>query len=70
MSLRTSFFVCLFVIVCCVLVFWVLRPDVSGEPETECRPAERVCERAKPRPCQPRLCPNAETRETHRENKA
>ena len=55
MSLRTSFFV--FVIVCCVVVFWGLRTDVSGEPVTECRPAARVCEKSKPRPCQPSVCP-------------
>lgn len=70
MSLRTSFFVCLFVIVCCVLGFWVLRPDVSGDPVTECRPAARVCEKPKPRACQPSVCPNAETRETPPEQKA
>ena len=69
MSLRTSFFVCLFVIVC-VVVLWMLRTDVNGEPVTECRPAERVCEKSKPRACQPSVCPNAETGERHRENEA
>ena len=61
MSLRPSFFVFLFVIVC-VVVFWGRRTDVSGAPVTECRPAERVCERAKPRACQPLLCPEADRR--------
>ena len=69
MSLRPSFFVCLFVIVC-VVGFWVLRTDVSGEPQTECRPAPRVCEKSKPRACQPIVCPDAETREKPPENNA
>ena len=70
MSFRTSFFVFVFVIVC-VVVFCLLRTDVSGEPVTECRPAERVCEKSKPRACQPSVCPEvSETRETPPEKKA
>lgn len=69
MSLRTSFFVFLFVIVC-VVVFWSLRTDVSGEPVTECRPSPRVCERSKPRACQPSVCPDASPSETHPDQKA
>lgn len=71
MSLRPSFFcVCLFVIVCVVCVC-LLRTDVSGEPQTECRPAERVCEKSKPRACPPSVCPEiSETREKPPENNA
>ncbi|MDE0426706.1 MAG: hypothetical protein OXN25_17790 [Candidatus Poribacteria bacterium] len=70
MSLRTSFFLFVFVIVCVVGVC-VLRPDVSGDPVTECRPvSERECEKSKQRPCQPSVCPNAETRSKPPENKA
>lgn len=70
MSLRPSFFVFVFVIVCCVVFFLGLRTDVSGENVTECRPADRVCERSKPRACQPRVCPDAETSETPPDQKA
>ena len=72
MSLRPSFFVFVIVIVSCVVGVCVLRPDVSGDPVTECRPAVRVCEKSKPRPCQPSVCPEVSgfPRETHRENKA
>ena len=70
MSLRTSFFVFLFVIVC-VVVFWGRRTDVSSEPVTECRPSPRVCEKSKPRACQPSVCPEvSETRENPPGNSA